>query len=128
MLALNARDTTWAILTPLLLWGGHFLFCYVVVAIACARGVGGAEILGVPWVHLATAIATAAVLALLGWSVLTQSLYLRRHRNAVGDQPERARFVAGTSAAVSAVSFLGTVWVALPIALLPVCAARGTLL
>lgn len=100
---------------PPLIWAIHFLFCYVVVSLACAMGVGNPA--------LAIAIATVVAATLLGLIGLINARKWRTRRDSDSPEAKLDRFFSFNAMALSALSVIALLWVALPAALLPPCAA-----
>lgn len=120
------RGTTDSLITMIAtptVWALHFLFCYVLVASACApnedvfKSINGARI--------AIAVATAVSLAFCFFAGLRA---LREWKTAGGtpphDQPtehDRERQMELASVLLSALSFLAIVFTALPVLLVADC-------
>lgn len=99
----------------LLVWAAHLLAVYVFTAIACARGLGRAQFLGLDAVPLFVLAATAAAaLALL--AILVAAF---RMPSEGGDWPRFLRWIAGAGAGLSLVAVL---WQGLPALLVSPCA------
>lgn len=98
-----------------IIWGAHFLACYLLVSIACALGLAGAR----TGLALLTAIALALI-AFAGWSNYRK--WSRAKQAGTQDAPLHA-FFALNAMMLSAMSALALSWVAFPSLMLPVCAA-----
>ena len=113
--AQRMRSTLWALILPPTIWAGHFLFCYVLAAIYCAKG-GVFAPLGA--VRAAIALATAAALAV----VLAAGFVAWAKSRIPGDPPphdestdeDRVRFLAVATLLLAALSFVAIVFTALP--------------
>jgi hypothetical protein len=98
---------------PLLLWAGHFAFCYVAVAVGCTAALQGGGITpqGVRWVLIgATALALGGGVGLL-WGAC------RAGRRTQGDLLPVVRGAAALLALV------GMVWTGLAVGLVGACGA-----
>lgn len=97
-----------------LIWAAHFLFCYVLVSLACAYGFGGTGI--------GIALATVIALALIGYTALANYRKWRRAQQAKTPGTDIGIFFSLNSMLLCTVSAIALVWVAYPAAMLPVCA------
>lgn len=100
------------------LWAAQFTIIYAVTALACARGFGGAEALGINLVRLVIVLVTLACLAGAG-AIFVSSFPLRAglgERASSGDKLLRA--LTMSIAALSAVAIL---YNGLPALIVPVC-------
>ncbi len=112
-------DSPFALVAPLVVWGAHLLFVYVVHAIDCARHPEtGAVTLPVLW--LASGL---AVLALAGFATVQYRL-LRRGRCAspVSDDGRVPCLVLRTGPLLCLMALAGVVWAAMAIGFVPACA------
>lgn len=98
-----------------LIWAAHFLFCYVLVSLACAYGFGGTGI--------GIALATLVALALIGCIALANYRKWRRIRQAKTPGTDIGSFFSLNSMLLCAVSAVALIWVAYPAAVLPACAS-----
>jgi hypothetical protein len=107
----STADWSVALLSPLLVWGAYFLYAYILVALACARGWSDALLM--PLLGLGSVAALVSLL-LLGRTFRER---LRRARSADPDAclTLRAGLVSTLLAGIA------TVWTALPILLVPPC-------
>lgn len=109
-----------AAIAGLIVWAAHFGFVYAVSAIACARGLAGRQLWGLPLLPTLVLGATAlgllgvAAIGLLGW---------RRLRRTSAERPGDAapQFLPWLTLAVALLAGLAMVWEALPVLLLPAC-------
>jgi hypothetical protein len=114
----NARSITGLLrcLVGPAVWAGHFLVMYGAHALICARVAPDES--GRVWLFSA---ATASTLALLVLAGLVWRLVRARRRGGLA-QPT---FPSDVSIALAVLSLIGVIWVALPAALMPPCAAFG---
>ncbi len=115
-----ARDlkvTLWTLIIPPTIWAVHFLFCYLWVAVTCAKSpTPGTALTGFP---LATLIAT--IVALLG--IVAAGYIARVQSQTPGDAPphdegtaiDRLRFLALSTRLLAALSFVAVIFTALPV-------------
>lgn len=113
------RVTLWTLIVPPTVWAGHFLFCYLWVAVSCAK-------LGAfPRFTLAFVIGTGVALAIIaasGWIAWIQS-------RTPGDPPphdegtdiDRLRFLAHATVLLAALSFVAVIFTAAPALMLTDC-------
>ncbi len=113
------RVTLWTLILPPTVWAGHFLFCYLWVAVSCAKA--GAF----PRFTVAFVIGTVVALAIIvasGWIGWIQS-------RTPGDPPphdegtdiDRLRFLAHATMLLAALSFVAVVFTAAPALMLTDC-------
>ncbi len=114
-------DSIWGLALPAIVWSAHFLWCYVVNAVLCARGVGADTVLGLAAIQWNIVIATALLGAVLLGSLLTaagrlRSADLRERDPDMSDNTPAAQrlFLARATFAIAAVSLLAMVYVAMP--------------
>ncbi|WP_288379539.1 hypothetical protein [uncultured Massilia sp.] len=95
---------------PLLVWAGHFTFCYLLAAAQCTPALvraGGPDLLPM-------GIATVLALALCAWLLWRERGILRNAKDAA---------LVDWSASLGAVlAFVGIVWTGLPLLLVQGCA------
>ncbi|MEH3048415.1 hypothetical protein [Sphingomonas adhaesiva] len=113
------RVTLWTLIVPPGVWAVHFLFCYLWVAVSCAK-------LGAfPRFTTAFLIGTGVALAIIaasGWVAWIQS-------RTPGDPPphdegtdiDRLRFLAHATMLLAALSFVAVVFTAAPALMLTDC-------
>jgi hypothetical protein len=113
------RVTLWTLIVPPGVWAVHFLFCYLWVAVSCAR-------LGAfPRFTTAFVIGTVAALAIIvasGWIAWVQS-------RAPGDPAphdegtdiDRLRFLATSTLLLAGLSFVAVIFTAAPALMLTDC-------
>ncbi len=114
----------WRVLAPLVIWGAHFLFCYVWAAIACEKA-GRASALDST--QIAVLIATALALALIG--IVAAGLMRVRGRSLTDNDlefehntpEERHRFLSHMALMLSVLGAVGVIYVAIPVLLLDTC-------
>ncbi|WP_306286178.1 hypothetical protein [Sphingomonas sp. Ant20] len=107
----------WTLIVPPTIWAVHFLFCYLWVAVTCAKSPTPATALtGFP---VATLIAT--IVALLG--ILAAGYIARVQSQTPGDAPphdegtaiDRLRFLALSTRLLAGLSFVAVIFTALPV-------------
>lgn len=98
-----------------LLWFVHFLFSYVLVSISCAHQFAGATL------GIAGATLLALIILLYGMQKNFQAWRAKRNTVTSGGTEDIPAFLALTSALLFAISFVATLWVALPMVVLPPC-------
>ncbi len=113
------RVTLWTLIVPPTVWAVHFLFCYLWVAVSCAK-------LGAfPRFPVAFVVGTLAALAIIvasGWIAWVQS-------RTPGDDPphdegtdiDRLRFLATATLLLAGLSFVAVLFTAAPALLLTDC-------
>jgi len=102
----------------LIVWALHFLVLYVHQAVACARGLGAAELAGLPAIRVTAVAATLVALALTGLLLLASREASRAHEPA---RPDTARFEGWMALAAAALAGLGIVYNMIPALMLPLC-------
>jgi hypothetical protein len=118
----------WGLAFPAIVWSLHFLWCYGVNAVFCARGIGGEEVLGLAAIQLNIVVATALMGTLLVYSLLTSIARLRdpelhevdQDRSESTDNAQRL-FLARSTFAIAAVSLVSMVWIATPVFFFDTC-------
>lgn len=119
-----ARDTrpAFAVLrnaAGLALWAAHFGVIYALNALACARGLAGARLFGLPWVPAVVGLATLAALLPLGlilWSAVSR---LGEPLTEGGEA--EPRFTRWFAAATTGYAILAVVFQAAPALVVPPC-------
>ncbi len=116
-------ETLWTLFTAPVVWALHFVVCYVVVAIFCAKGMASEVSFGT--VRLGLGVFTIAALAMI---VLSAYLAWRQWGFGAGDPPhdaptreERRHFQGFATLLLSGLSFAAVVYVAIPLAILAEC-------
>ncbi|MBE9607047.1 hypothetical protein IAI18_19455 [Acetobacteraceae bacterium H6797] len=134
-MVLRLRDTAdlWTLLMPPTVWASHFLFCYVVAAIRCAK-VGEAGLFGpqagenfadLGFARPAIAAGTAVALALIvigarqAWRHWEYGRSAPPHDEATAE--DRQRFLAYATLLLSALSFVSVIFIAMPAFLIQDC-------
>ncbi|HEY4542376.1 MAG TPA: hypothetical protein VIG66_08390 [Noviherbaspirillum sp.] len=105
-----------------IIWSVHFVLCYVLVSLGCALGWTESGILGMNAVEAGIALASLAALAMLGY---TAALNMEKYRDAPRDASganDPSAFVALNSVLLCGLSTVSLIWVAFPVAVLPMCA------
>ena len=114
----------WRVIAPLVIWGAHFLFCYVWAAIACEKAGRGA---GLDSTQIAVLLASALALALI--AIVAAGLMRVRGRSLTDDDfefehntpEERHRFLSHMALMLSVLGAVAVIYVALPVLLLDSC-------
>lgn len=119
--ATRLRVTLWTLIVPPSVWAAHFLFCYLWVAVTCAK-TPGTSLKGFP---LGVLIATILALVIIAasWAIA------REQTNVPGDDPpheqgtdiDRLRFLAKSTRLLAALSFVAVIFTALPVAMFGDC-------
>jgi len=117
-------ESLWAMIIAPTIWALHFLACYILAAIFCAKA-------GTPSADLATVrwwIAGLTVLALGGIAACALQAFRRGHFMEGETAPhdadtiaDRRRFLAYATLLLSGLSFVATVFVALPAVFVASC-------
>ncbi len=121
-----ARDlkvTLWTLIVPPTIWAVHFLFCYLWVAVTCAKSsTPGTALTGFP---LATLLAT--IVALLG---IVAAGYIARVQSQIPGDPaphdegtaiDRLRFLALSTRLLAGLSFVAVIFTAMPVIMFGDC-------
>ena len=101
-------------------WAGHFLLCYTLFATGCAKGwpVGTVR-------HglIGMSVLALAVIALIGWRAYAKWSPRSTGRivNPRGDAEDRHHFLGHAGFLLAVISFIGVVFVTLPLLLLEGC-------
>ncbi|WP_159994668.1 hypothetical protein [Roseomonas sp. 18066] len=132
VLRLRDRADLWTLLMPPTVWASHFLYCYVVAAVQCAKaGIsltapqGGQTFAPLGSVPLLVGLGTLAALALIlvgarqAWRHLGQGLHDLPHDAATAE--DRQRFLGYATLLLSALSFVSVIFIALPAFLIRDC-------
>jgi len=98
---------------PPLIWAVHFLFCYIVVSLACAFGMGNPAV--------SITIVTLIGASLLGLIGLFNARKWRATRNSDDSAATLDRFLSFNAMVLSVLSLIALIWVAFPTAVLPPC-------
>lgn len=121
-------DSIWGLAFPAIVWSVHFLWCYVVNAVACARGVGSEEVFGLAAIQANVVAATVVLAPLLLLSLGTAIARLRdpalRESNPdTSESTEAAErlFLARATFAISALSLVAMAAVASPALFFTTC-------
>jgi hypothetical protein len=110
----------WRVILPPAIWAGHFLICYVAMAIACEKA-GFA--LGRAWVLGTTGGALGALAAVTHglWRVRARSQTENDYEFEHNTPEERHRFLSHVALMLCALSAVGVVYVALPVVVMGGC-------
>ena len=112
----RANPTLLTLLTPPTVWALHFLVCYVVAAVHCAKAAGPFSDLGPArlTIGIATLLAVA-VIAASGWQALRHAQFAVAERPHDADTPaDRDRQLGFATVLLSALSLVAVVFSALP--------------
>jgi hypothetical protein len=114
-------ESLWRITFAPLVWALHFIACYGLVSLACIKGLIGYETSRAALLAL-TAAALAAILW-LGWRSLRQwgPDNLAEAPQEVGVPEPRHQFLGHAAFLLSIISFIGVVFVTLPLLLIGGC-------
>ena len=104
-----------------IIWSGHFVVCYAVVALACALGWTDARVLDLAVAPATVLLATLAALTLLGMSAAHNMKKIRRVRTSPSEAAEVSGFVATAALLLCLLSGVAIMWVATPAIILPAC-------
>lgn len=104
----------------LLVWGAHFLACYILVAIVCQMGVGQSRWMGVPAAPLVVGLLTVAAAGLLLLDGLTDLAKIRRQGGVV-DDGHPAGFLVASRLGISILSLVAVLWVGFSGIIVPAC-------
>ncbi len=116
------RESLWRISLPPTIWALHFVICYGAVAVVCEKLGPGAIGPARAWL-LGLSVLALAGIAALGWRALKQWDVQRTHRftHAEGESEDRHRFLGHAAFLLAIVSFIGVIYVSLPLLLLGDC-------
>lgn len=115
------KHSLWRLGLSPVIWGIHFLLCYIIVALWCAK---------YPWIELNTirvviSIITLFAFVVVGWGVISG---LRKHQDGEGGLPhdddsliDRERFLGFTRFLVSFLSEVAIIYTAYAIFLFRSC-------
>jgi hypothetical protein len=124
------RDNPFFIVTPPLLWGIYFGLVYAVNGIACAKGMGGSLVGGMPMVNAVLLGSTAVTLVLLAGLALLAWVRFRPVKDAGGhlhsEDPglsaqARRRFVALAGLLQALLAIVATIYIGMQVFLSPNC-------
>ncbi len=113
---------------PVLVWFAYFLLTYAVIAVGCAFSIRR-ELFGfgiVQWIAAVSTIVTFAIIAVIGiqafrrWREAHNAMKWRE--TTAAPDIDRLRFFALGTLLLSLLSLIATVWVGLPILIVPPCA------
>jgi nitric oxide reductase large subunit len=124
------RDNPFFIVTPPLLWGVYFGVVYAVNGVACAKGIGGSPIGGIPMVNVVLLGSTAVTLVLLAGLALLAWVRFRPVKDAGGhlhsndpglSAQARRRFVALAGLLQALLAIVATIYIGMQVFLSPNC-------
>jgi hypothetical protein len=122
-LAQGMRSTTlWRLIVPPTTWAAHFMFCYTVAAVHCAKSGLAAPLADVRVTVVVATLLALAVVVVSGFIGFAQS-------RSAGDPPphqestdeDRHRFLALSKLLLAGLSFVAIVFTALPVFVLEDC-------
>jgi hypothetical protein len=106
-----------------LVWAAHFGAVYAATAVACARGLAGRDLLGLPLVPAMVLGATA--LALAAVAVIAVRAYRRLDSDLSGEDGEDdPQFTVWFTLAIALSSALAIVWETVPVFIVNSCGLR----
>lgn len=113
------RVTLWTLIVPPTTWATHFLFSYLWAALHCAK-VG--EFARFPTLFAVGTLLALVVILASGWIAFIQSrLPGDPPPHESGTEKDRLRFIAKATLLLSALSFVGVVFSAMPVVFLSDC-------
>jgi hypothetical protein len=119
----STRDNLWFLITGPTIWAIHFLACYVTAAIYCEKLGRAAEL-----DELRIVIAGLTLVALVGIALAGVWSYRRWEGWEVARPPhdaptadDRRRFLGFSTLLLAGLSFVATIYTALPAALIATC-------
>jgi hypothetical protein len=107
-----------AMLAGLIAWAVQFALVYGIAAVACARGLADASVLGLGIVPAAVAGVTLMALAATGL-VLAQALAAARRGSR--EAPPTDRFLNRSTLLIGGLSLVAIAWTGLPALIVPAC-------
>ena len=110
----SLTDLLWLLVGPVV-WFLHLVVLYGAEALTCRPPIGSGR--AMMWMGAAATIAALGALAMLA------AVSIRRVQDA--EEQTDAAFLRKTSLLLALLSAVGVIWGALPLALVPVCAAAG---
>lgn len=118
----EARQRLWIVLAPLVVWGVHFMACYITAALLCGPAVPGEGPMLPPTLFVVyTAVAGAAIVVFgwMGWKAHSLGDAEAPHD---ADSPEdRHRFLGLATLLFAGLSFVAVVYSAMAIVMVPTC-------
>jgi hypothetical protein len=118
----EARQRLWIVLAPLVVWGVHFMACYITAALYCGPAVPGDRPSLPPTLFVVyTAVAGAAILACgwIGWKAHSLGDAETPHD---ADSPEdRHRFLGLATLLFAGLSFVAVVYTAMAVFMVQTC-------
>jgi hypothetical protein len=109
-------ESLWAMIIAPTIWALHFLACYILAAIFCAKAGSSADLATVRWwIAGLTAVALAAIAA-CGIQAFRRGHFMegKTTPHDADTIHDRRRFLAYATLMLSGLSFVATVFVALP--------------
>lgn len=119
-MALAGLSPILAAVAGLLVWAAHFTLIYGANALACARGLTGRALLGLPLVPALVLGATALALAVL--AAIGLRAWRRLEHGLAGEEGEDTpRFLVWLAAAIALLSSLAVAWEGLAVLFVRPC-------
>lgn len=118
-------ESLWTLFTAPVVWAGHFLVCYVVMAVYCAKpGFLGMTFDGYRWVLAGFTVACLAFIVLAAYLAWRQwGFGTEEPPHADATTLDRKRFQGFATLLLSGLSFVAVVFTAIPLLLLAECQA-----
>ena len=121
---IGAKRSLWTLVTPPTVWALHFLIAYPTAALACAREDAGG--FGLDAARLTIAAITAVALGII--AVAGYSAWRGSGGTLIADDPlddatldSRSRFLANATLLLAGLSFIATLYVAMPALVFATC-------
>lgn len=122
--SLFEEGSLWPVIAALSIWAGHFLLCYWVAAVWCAKyAVGEGSLL---WVRIAIGLLTVAALGALAW-LAWHAVHRYRGRLEIEDdlvedsESERTRFLGHATLLLCSLSAVAIVFDVVPALVFATC-------
>lgn len=113
------KVTLWTLIVPPTVWAVHFLASYLWAAVQCAKAGGFAR---APTLYVVATVAALVLILAAGVIAHVQSrLPGGTPPHEEGTDTDRMRFIAFSTVLLAALSFVGVVFTALPVAFLTDC-------
>lgn len=120
----NERGGLWTLILAPTVWAFHFLFCYIAAAIYCAKSSTIGVDLGPVqlWIAIATVLALALIL-FSGWQAFQQWGRTEKVRppHDADTLEDRRSFFGFATLLLAGLSFVATLYVAMPALLIGTC-------
>ena len=107
------------------IWAFHFVICYGATAVWCEKLTASGEVGTLRfWLIVVTLVALAGITlcGVMGWRGWTHGGYGEDgHNPGIDDDESRSRFLSHATVLLSVVSFIGVIYVILPVLLIGTC-------